>query len=177
MEASLYRPLELSNTSLSDRRASAESSPTSLDPETSKLHFRCIEASAPFTVRRVPKYSLTGVTRSVRPTLTIRRVSSLMDKIGVTRIADVTGLDRPGIPNFVAVRPRDRAPGISYYNGKGSNRQQAKAGAMMEAIERYSGELWDRPVCRASFAELSSVAPVVDPDVLQLSSRAEGRGR
>jgi YcaO-like protein with predicted kinase domain len=55
----------------------------------------------------------------------------------------VTDLDRVGIPNFMAVRPHDRGPGISYYNGKGTTRADAYAGAMMEAIDRHAGERYD----------------------------------
>ena len=42
----------------------------------------------------------------------------LMSTIGVTRVAEVTGLDRVGIPNFTTVRLREKGEGISYYNAK-----------------------------------------------------------
>jgi hypothetical protein len=48
---------------------------------------------------REAKYSSAGVERSVRPRATIRRASAVLDRIGVTRVADVTDLDRVGIPN------------------------------------------------------------------------------
>ena len=85
---------------------------------------------------REAKYSSAGVERSVRPRATIRRARAVLDRIGVTRVADVTDLDRVGIPNFMTVRPHDLGPGISYYNGKGTTREQAHAGALMEAVER-----------------------------------------
>jgi hypothetical protein len=87
------------------------------------------------------KYSSSGVERSVRPSATIRRALAVLDTIGVTKVADVTDLDRIGIPNFMTVRPHDPGPGISYYNGKGTTRADAYAGALMEAIERHAGEL------------------------------------
>src|SRR5215470_15119996 len=86
------------------------------------------------------KYSHTGVERSVRPSVTIRRARAVMKVIGVTKVSDVTNLDRMGIPNFMTVRPDDLGPGISYYNGKGSTRADAHAGALMEAVERHAGE-------------------------------------
>jgi ribosomal protein S12 methylthiotransferase accessory factor len=89
-----------------------------------------------------------------------------MGRIGVTRIGEVTHLDRPGLPNFVAVRPRDAEPGISYYNGKGATRRQARASAMMEAIERYSGERCDLPVVVASYEDLARGTKAVDPATL-----------
>jgi ribosomal protein S12 methylthiotransferase accessory factor len=82
------------------------------------------------------KYSSSGVERSVKPNATIRRARAVFDTIGVTKVADVTDLARVGIPNFMTVRPHDRGPGISYYNGKGTTRADAYAGAMMEASRR-----------------------------------------
>lgn len=93
----------------------------------------------------------------------MRRVSGLMSKIGITRIADVTHLDRVGIPNFMTVRPRDPGPGISYYNGKGSTRDAAKAGAMMEAIERFCGEQCDSQVFYCSYQQIKKRGPSVNP--------------
>ncbi|GAA5118984.1 YcaO-like family protein [Pseudonocardia adelaidensis] len=113
--------------------------------------------------RLSPKYSDHGVERTVAPAQTIRRVMPLMDRIGVTRVGDVTGLDRVGLPNFTAVRPREVDDGISYYNGKGLTRDSARAGALMEALERYSGERCDLPVYYGDRAELERTGPVVDP--------------
>ncbi len=97
---------------------------------------------------------------------TIRRITPLMPLVGVTRVAEVTHLDRNGIPNFAAVRPREPRGGISYYSGKGSSRARARVGAMMEAIERFSGERCDLPVVVASYAQLGRDAPAVDPAAL-----------
>ena len=96
--------------------------------------------SAYWALQRLAKYARNGVVRAVHPRSTIRRASRLLETAGITRVADVTGLDRLGIPNFMSVRPRDLEPGISYYNGKGSTRSDAHAGAIMEAIERHAGE-------------------------------------
>ena len=60
---------------------------------------------------REVKYSSSGVERSVRPGATIRRARAVLDTIGVTKVADVTDLDRVGIPNFMTVRPHDRRAG------------------------------------------------------------------
>ncbi len=119
------------------------------------------------------KYSTIGVERSVRPAETIRRVVPLLEKIGVSRVGEVTHLDRNGLPNFVAVRPREAGRGISYYNGKGATRAQARASAIMEAVERASGESCSLPVVRASYRQLSLEAKAVDPIEL-LAPRAPG---
>jgi ribosomal protein S12 methylthiotransferase accessory factor len=109
------------------------------------------------------KYSSSGVERSVRPSATIRRARAVLELIGVTKVADVTDLDRVGIPNFMTVRPHDLGPGISYYNGKGTTRADAYAGAMMEAIERHAGERYDGPVIASSHYNLRSEHACVDP--------------
>jgi ribosomal protein S12 methylthiotransferase accessory factor YcaO len=109
------------------------------------------------------KYSASGVERSVKPNATIRRAQAVLDIIGVTKVADVTDLDRVGIPNFMTVRPHDVGPGISYYNGKGTTRAAAHAGALMEAIERHAGERYDGRVIASSYHNLKSEHPCIDP--------------
>ena len=109
------------------------------------------------------KYSSSGVERSVRPSATIRRARAVLDTIGVTKVADVTDLDRVGIPNFMTVRPHDHGPGISYYNGKGATRDQALAGALMEAVERHAGERYNGPMTTTSHYNLRRRHACVDP--------------
>lgn len=112
---------------------------------------------------REMKYSDAGVERSVKPNVTIRRAGACLDAVGVTKIADVTDLDRVGIPNFMSVRPRDLGPGISYYNGKGRTRADAHAGALMEAVERHAGESYEGPIAVSSYHNLRQQYPCVDP--------------
>lgn len=113
---------------------------------------------------RLRKYATSGVARAVHPRTTIRAASRVLEAAGITRVADVTRLDRLGIPNFMSVRPDDLGPGISYYNGKGLTQDDAHAGALMEAIERHAGEYCSYPVVRASFRQLSSEAPCLRLD-------------
>jgi YcaO-like protein with predicted kinase domain len=111
----------------------------------------------------VKKYADDGVTRSVPPTTTIHRALPILETIGVTRVSEITGLDRLGIPNFISVRPRDLGPGISYYNGKGTRRVDAYAGALMEAVERHAGEQCNYDLLVASYSEAAKLGPTVDP--------------
>ena len=60
---------------------------------------------------------------------------------GITRITDITDLDRVGIPVFSAIRPRAQEGAVSVYAGKGAEKKQAEASAMMEGFERYSAEM------------------------------------
>jgi YcaO-like protein with predicted kinase domain len=114
-------------------------------------------------LERLRKYSDKGVERSVHPRVTVKRASRVLHQIGVTRVADVTGLDRLGIPNYMTVRPRDLGPGISYYNGKGTSVLDAHAGALMEAVERHAGEHCDYKVIVGSYHELKRRFPCVNP--------------
>lgn len=76
--------------------------------------------------------------RSVAPERTWARVAPLLPAIGVTRVADVTGLDELGIPVFLAVRPTARTLSVS--QGKGMTPMQSKISAVMEAIETWHAE-------------------------------------
>src|SRR6185312_9887968 len=116
---------------------------------------------------RETKYSLSGVERTVRPGVTIKRARAVLEAIGVTKVADVTDLDRVGIPNFMTVRPHDRGPGLSYYNGKGRTVADAHAGALMEAIERHAGERYDGRIVRSSYYNLRDEHVCVDPLEIQ----------
>jgi ribosomal protein S12 methylthiotransferase accessory factor len=57
---------------------------------------------------------------------------------GITRLANITGLDRIGIPVVTAVRPA--AQTLSVAAGKGVTLDDARTSAAMEAIEFYSAE-------------------------------------
>jgi len=129
------------------------------DPRNSKEHW---------SKERLRKYATTGVARAVHPKVTVETASRVLGGAGITRIADVTNLDRLGIPNFMSVRPDDLgdelSPGISYYNGKGLTPDDAHAGALMEAIERHAGERCSYAVVTASYRQLSSEASCVRLD-------------
>jgi YcaO-like protein with predicted kinase domain len=114
----------------------------------------CLDAPVPKTFRR-------GTHRSAAPEDTLVRVKLKARQIGITRLGNVTGLDRIGIPVTVAVRPNSRSFSVS--QGKGLGLAQAFASALMEAIELFHGEdLLERAVV-ASFRELSADARVVSP--------------
>ena len=70
-------------------------------------------------------------------------------RCGVTRLADITGLDTLAVPVFQAVRPWSRA--LSVHQGKGLTPEAAKIGALMEAVESDHAEAFDAPRMRAPF--------------------------
>ncbi|MDQ8755486.1 YcaO-like family protein [Sphingosinicella sp. LHD-64] len=101
-------------------------------------------------------------------------VLAASEKCGVTRLADITGLDRLSLPVWQAVRPAGRA--LSVHQGKGASPIAAKIGALCEAIESHCAEnaQADGPVSRfdelpasqtaAEIGDFCSSRDVVLPD-------------
>lgn len=59
--------------------------------------------------------------------------SDFLVRYGITRIGDLTGLDRIGLPVWFASRPNSR--GLSVSQGKGLTHAQARISAVMESVE------------------------------------------
>ncbi|HEV7666681.1 MAG TPA: YcaO-like family protein [Chloroflexota bacterium] len=89
-----------------------------------------------------------GTRRAVGPADTLRRITPMLAGAGITRLADVTGLDWIGIPVYQATRPNSR--NLSVAQGKGLTRVQAKVSALMESLESFHAECIDQPVERAT---------------------------
>jgi len=92
--------------------------------------------------------------RALPPEETLEIVEKKMPAAGITRVADITNLDRIGIPVFTSIRPTAEKGAISVYNGKGATPVEAKVSAIMEGIERYSAELRSSDLRIARFSEL-----------------------
>ncbi len=94
--------------------------------------------------------------RSTRPTETLAAARSLAGPLGISRVTDITRLDRLGLPVFASVRPRSL--GLRVHAGKGVRPIDACVGAWMEAIEHAVAEpqrtLWERQV--RTVAELTA---------------------
>jgi ribosomal protein S12 methylthiotransferase accessory factor len=90
--------------------------------------------------------SLSSSFRVIPPEETVRRVAAFAARLGVTRVTDITRLDRVGVPVYASVRP-DALPGSLCVNaGKGVRAEEAKAGAYMEAIELALAEYGRTPI-------------------------------
>src|SRR5688572_18387376 len=100
----------------------------------------------------VPKRFLHGTHRICSPAETLTRVTPLLSDMGITRVANVTGLDRTGIPVVMVCRPNARSIAVS--QGKGLTLEAAKVSAIMESIEVWHAERIMRPVKFASFVEM-----------------------
>lgn len=101
-----------------------------------------------------------GTHRLVAPAETIARVYRLAPAMGITRLANVTGLDSVGIPVVMACRPNARSVSVS--QGKGLDLAAAKASALMEAVEGYHAEHILQNLKLASYEELRYSHTVAD---------------
>lgn len=111
--------------------------------------------------------------RTVDPLTTLKRIEPLCAVAGITRVADITGLDRVGIPVFSSIRPDAESGAITVYNGKGASIEQAKVSAIMEALERYSGEIRGDQIVRKGVEDMLSSNNCIDPRDLILPPRTQ----
>ena len=107
------------------------------------------------------KHYFAGTHRACSPEETFARYWPVGKQIGITRIADITGLDNIHIPVCVSIRPNSR--GLSTSQGKGLDLFSAKTSALMESIECWHAENIDLPLKHNSYNGLrKSGAAVVD---------------
>ena len=123
-------------------------------------------------IQSVRKHASARSERAVPVEETLARAGPCAAALGVTRLANITGLDRLGIPVFTAVVPKSD-DSISVYNGKGIHRDESKAGALMEAIERQTALDTRLPVVMASFRAMRrGKRAAVDPRSFNQKLRA-----
>jgi ribosomal protein S12 methylthiotransferase accessory factor len=115
-----------------------------------------------------PRY-LDGLRRICAPAQTLTRLRPLMATFGITRVANVTGLDRTGVPVVMVCRPSSRSIAVS--QGKGMTLEAAKVSGLMEAIEVWHAERIMRPLLLGSLPEIRQERRVVD--VLRLPRSAK----
>jgi ribosomal protein S12 methylthiotransferase accessory factor len=96
---------------------------------------------------------------------TLMHVSEISRKIGLTRIADITYMDKLYIPNYSCVLPGTEDY-IWVYSGKGPTKQHAKVSAIMESIERYSAlpTNYSRKFITGTFNQLKHSYNLLHPD-------------
>lgn len=107
------------------------------------------------------------------PEETVRRVLGLRRALGITRVANVTGLDVLGIPVVMVYRPNARSLAVS--QGKGLTLAAAQASGLMEALEVWHAERITLPLKLASHDELRFTHEVAD--LARLPRRAGGTFR
>lgn len=119
---------------------------------------------------RAPKRERAGTHRAVSADRTVTRARRLMRPLGITRLANLTGLDSLGIPVWSAIRPNGRS--LSTSQGKGLTHAHAQASALMESIETWHAEHLRLPRRRASARAMRARATCVDVRRLPRATRA-----
>ncbi len=99
-----------------------------------------------------PKAFRRGTHRTIDPRATVERIAGLAPIFGITRVANVTGLDVIGLPVVMVCRPNSRSLAVS--QGKGLDLAAAHASGLMEAIELWHAERIERPVRLATHNQL-----------------------
>ncbi len=105
-----------------------------------------------------------GTHRTLPPDETLLRGLRFAPVMGITRIANVTGLDTVGVPVVMVCRPNARSLAVS--QGKGLDLAAAKASGLMESVEGYHAETITLPLRLGSYEELRYSHRVVDPTEL-----------
>jgi ribosomal protein S12 methylthiotransferase accessory factor len=105
--------------------------------------------------------------RECEPGQTVERLLPHLPRYGVTRLANITGLDRVGIPVWTAIRPNSRSLAVS--QGKGLTDSEAKASALGETIEAWYAERFDGPLTFSRYDDLQRRVPMVEPALLPLA--------
>jgi YcaO-like protein with predicted kinase domain len=120
-------------------------------------------SASPVSPGTLKKYR-DGTHRIISPAETLESVRRFLPAIGITRVADITGLDVIGIPVVTVCRPNSRSVAVSL--GKGLDLAAAQASGVMEATEAFMAERITQPLVLASVNDLRSTHRLVDVDLL-----------
>jgi YcaO-like protein with predicted kinase domain len=115
------------------------------------------------------KIDLGGTLRARDAASTLDWIRPLLPQFGITRVANITGLDCIGIPVWICIRPNGRSLSVS--QGKGLTPELAQASAVMESIECYHAEHVRPPDLMASHRTVRRRHHVVAPRALQRGVR------
>ena len=78
-------------------------------------------------------HRLSSSLRLRSPEATYEHAARLMPRFGISRVTDITRLDKLGLPVHASVRPRGQ--GLRVHAGKGLREVESRVGALMEALE------------------------------------------
>jgi ribosomal protein S12 methylthiotransferase accessory factor len=116
---------------------------------------------------RAAKRFVAGTHRCVSPEETWEFIRPQLRRAGITRVADLTGLDRVGVTTASAIRPNGRS--LSNSAGKGFTKMAAIVSAAMEALELYHAEFPLLDCTVATHDELSASGAVYELERMALS--------
>jgi len=101
-----------------------------------------------------------GTDRLIDPEQTLARVRRLMPVMGITRMANVTGLDVIGVPVVMVCRPNSRS--LSVAQGKGLTLAAARASGLMESIESFHAERIALPLLNGCYEDICHSHHMID---------------
>ena len=107
-------------------------------------------------------HDLGGTIRARTAEATLTMIEPYIKKAGITRLANITGLDSIGLPVFTCIRPNARS--LSTSQGKGISDELAMCSAYMEAIEVYYAEAL-MPEYKAKLEQLKN-QNIIEPNTL-----------
>jgi YcaO-like protein with predicted kinase domain len=119
-----------------------------------------------YTETIIRKGFCTGTHRIRTPLETVKHMAEYMPAMGITRIANVTGLDRIGVPVVSVYRPNSRSVAVA--QGKGTDLQAAAASGLMESIETWHAERITLPLIHATYDEMRLLHSLIPVDDLPL---------
>ncbi|GIF44939.1 YcaO-like family protein [Actinoplanes xinjiangensis] len=114
-----------------------------------------------------------GSYRAAPAEQTWERIRPLLSHFGITRVADITGLDEVGLPVHVAYRPTGRCLAVTV--GTGLTPVQSRVAATMESIEGWHSE--NPRIAPAVRAPADDLDLGYDPRRLHLAPRSPLTGR
>jgi len=118
----------------------------------------------------MPTPVVTAAGHSQAYEVTAASIRSVLGKVPITRVFDITPLDRIGVPVWSAVTPL--AQDLTVHTGKGLSHLSSRLSAVMEAIERVSAEgLEEDLVFSESYKSLGNSCRLIrplDPELFQL---------
>jgi ribosomal protein S12 methylthiotransferase accessory factor len=118
-------------------------------------------------VQRQPKVLGRAGGRSLDSAALLEAVKPVLAPAGITRLANITGLDRLGVPVTLAIRPNGLT--LSNSAGKGLTLDDALASAAMEALELFHAEEWTLPTEQHTYHHAFRHLNAPSPDRLPLT--------
>jgi len=175
----LRRPAEQADERLSQHKVDSPVHGRNLGPQSGFIGLQGAGrirrvTTPPISLFGVPQASAkayqAGTHRARSPRSTWEEYRRFMPRAGITRLANLTGLDWIGLPVFTAIRPNSRSLATS--QGKGEDADSARVSALMESLELWHAENIDAPLRYASSASLRREAEVIDVERLPLRTGA-----
>jgi len=123
-----------------------------------------------FTEKHGAATKVPGSSRTRSAASTFEALLPVLGRFGITRLANITGLDDIGFPVWQAIRPNARS--LSVAQGKARDHLGAKISAVMESLEAHHAEHARAPLRVESRRTLARDAEVVDATRLPLTTIA-----